>query len=94
MPEDTLTQLSRRGLAIYEEKLKASLEPDQNGRFVAIRVQTGDYAVGRSSSDATRQILKVHPPDGQLVIRKIGPEPEYGLAARYLAGEMLAAQRK
>ncbi len=94
MADDTLTELSRRGLAIYEEKLKAGLEPDQNGQFVAIHVPTGDYAVGRSSADATRQLLKAHPPDGQLVIRKIGPEPEYGLAARYLAGEMLAAQRK
>ena len=91
---DNLSELSRHGLAFYDEKLKPLLEPDQNGQFVAIHVPSGDHAVGPTSAHATRQLLKAHPPDGQLVIRKIGPEPEYGLAARYLAGEMLASQRK
>jgi hypothetical protein len=41
-----------------------------------------------------REILKRHPVDGQLVIRKIGPEPDYGVVARVLAGEMLADSRR
>ncbi len=92
--ESELTDLSRQGLALYEAKIKALLEPQHDGQFVAIHVDTEDYAVGRSSSAATRALLKRHPVDGRLVVRKIGPEPEYGLAARLLAGEMMAAHQK
>ncbi len=92
--ESELTDLSRQGLALYEAKMKAILEPRYDGQFVAIHVDTEDYAVGRSSGAATQALLKRHPIDGRLVVRKIGPEPEYGLAARLLAGEMMAAQQK
>ena len=92
--ESELTELSRQGLALYDTKLKPLLEPEHNGQFVAIHVDTGDYATGRSSSVATQALLKRHPIDGRLVVRKIGPEPEFGLAARLLAGEMMAAHRK
>ena len=94
MPSETLTDLSQSGLAIYDRKLKAILEPDQNNRYVAIHVPTEDYAVGRSSGDDMREIRKRHPVDGQLVIRMMGPEPDYGMASRVLAGELLARTRK
>lgn len=89
-----LTDLSRLGLAIYDQKLKSLLEPEYDNQFVAIHVDSGDYEVGRSSGAATQAILKRHPIDGRLVVRKIGSEPEYGLAARILAGEMMAGRRK
>ena len=40
MPNDTLSDLSQRGLAIYDEKLRPILEPGQNNRYVAIHVPT------------------------------------------------------
>lgn len=80
--------LTERGLAIYEQNLKTLLEPTQNGRFVAIHVDSKDYEVARTSADAMRAMLKRHPIDGKLVIRTIGDEPEYGLAARILAGDV------
>lgn len=94
MPIETLSDLSRRGLTFYEESLKPLLEPGQNNQYVAIHVPTSDYVVARSSGDAMRMILQRHPVDGQVVIRKIGTEPDYGLAARVLAGEMMTEQQK
>lgn len=82
-----MTELTRRGLALYDGKLKGLLEPDHNNEFVAIHVDSEDYAVARSSGDAMRAMPARHPMDGRLVIRRIGPEPEYGLAARILSGE-------
>lgn len=87
-------ELGRLGLTYYDEKLKAILEPERNNEFVAIHVDSGDYEVAKTSGKATRAILERHPIDGRLVIRKIGPEPEYGLAARILAGEMHEAYQK
>ena len=93
MANPVLSDLSRRGLAIYDERLRATLEPEQNGRYVAIHVPTGDYAVGSSSGEAMREMLKRRPADGQLVIRRIGPEPDYGMAARALAGDRKTESR-
>src|SRR5688572_23102958 len=90
MSDESIPELSQRGLAIDDEKLRPILEPVENNRYVAIHVPTEDYAVGASSDDAMREILRRHPVDGQLVIRKIGPEPDYGMAARVLAGELLS----
>lgn len=74
--------LTQSGLAVYEAKPKALLEPKDDGKFVAIYVDTEDYEVAPSSGQATRALLRRHPIDGRIVVRKIGPEPEYGLLAR------------
>ncbi len=80
-----LDELTRRGLAVYETRLRALLEPDSNGQFVAIHPATADYAVASSSGDALRAMHRKRP-GAQFLVLKIGPEPEHGLASRLLAG--------
>lgn len=87
-----LDDLAERGLRIYDT-LKADLEPEQNGRVVAVHVDTSAYATGRNSHEAVQYLRKTHP-EGRLVILTIGPEPDYALAARLLAGEMAAGRVK
>ncbi len=85
--------LSKRGLAIYDEKLKPILEPGFDKKYVAIHVDTEDYAVADSSGNAMRAIRERHP-EGWLVMKRVGNEPEWGLAARLLVGKMMAGQQK
>jgi hypothetical protein len=92
MSEEELEALSKRGQAIYENKLKASLEPMHNNQYVAIHVDSEDYEIARATGAAMRA-LRLRHPHGALVLMKIGPEPEYGLAARLLAGEMRGAKK-
>ncbi len=92
--EAGLREVSERGHALYDTTLKAQLEPEHNNRFVALHVDTGDYEVARTSAEATRAMQKRRPLDGRLYIRRIGPELEYGPAARLLMGEMMAAKSK
>jgi len=92
--EATLEEIDARGQAIYESKLKAQLEPAHNNEFVVIHVDTEDYAVARSFTRANREMLTRHPADGRLFGRKIGAEPEYGLAARILASDTTARAQK
>lgn len=84
------SDLTRLGLVVYDAKLKPLLEPRDDGKFVAIHVDTEDYAVASSSGQAMRVLLRRHPVDGRMIIRKIGPELEYGLLARMIASELLA----
>lgn len=80
-------QLAERGFQLYETELKSRLEPAENGRYVAIHVESGEYDVARNSPEARRTLRKRFP-TGYIVTRKIGPEPDYALAARLLAGEL------
>lgn len=93
MTEKELEEISVRGQAIYEARLKSLLEPTYNNRFVAIHLDTETYAVGRSTGEAMRMLRRTHP-EGQLFLMKIGSEPEYGLAARILSGEMISGTQK
>ena len=86
-------ELSARGLRLYEEKLKPLLEPARNNEYVAIHVDSEDYALGKSSGDAMRA-MRQRRRDGRLVILQVGLEPEWGLAARLLAGQMVTGQQK
>ena len=85
--------LFQQGLAIYDEVLKPILEPAYNKQYVAIHVASGDHTVARSSGNAMRA-MRERQPLGPLVIMQIGPEPEWGLAGRLLAGQIASGQQK
>ncbi|MBC8134343.1 MAG: hypothetical protein H8F28_00470 [Fibrella sp.] len=79
--EDTV----RRGLAIYDERLKAILEPTYNGKAVAINVETGEYVVADDLPDARRLLREKYPtPHG--VSLTIGPETDPVMLSRVMVG--------
>lgn len=86
--EELFAEVARRGAAIYEEKLKAVLEPEQNGRAVAIHIDTGEYAVADNWALA-RKTMRERQPDGMVYSRTIGPptSADHALAHRMLAGQ-------
>ena len=92
--EAALNELAERGQAIYEARLQRRLEADAPGQFVAIHVDTEDHAVARTSADAWRALRRRHPVGGRLFVRRIGDEPQSGLAARILQSDMVAARPK
>jgi len=45
-------KLSQEGKRVYQERLKAVLEPEHIGRFVAIEPNSGRYFLGDSGAEA------------------------------------------
>lgn len=90
-PPGGLDEVSQRGLEIYENRLKALLEPERNGEKVAIHIESGDHEVAPFTGAAVRALRTTHP-TGQVVTLSIGPQPDYGLAARLFGGRT-ATQR-
>ena len=86
--EDHLSPLAEQGRTIYEDKLKAVLEPAHNGEAVAIHVDTGDYAIGKSHSAAAHMLMKRHTVDGRVVTLTIGlpTDAHLRLATRMATG--------
>ena len=61
-PHDSIpTNLASRGQAIYEERIRHLVDPQQKGKFVVIDVYSGDYEVHKRDADATRKLLKRRP---------------------------------
>lgn len=61
-----------RSWHIYNDKLRATLEPEHNGKLVAIHLDTGDFEVARSSPRAWKALRK-RQPTGQIDVIDIGP---------------------
>lgn len=76
-----LDEVTLRGLAIYESRLKGVLEPEHSGEVVAIHIDSGNYTVAPSSPEALRAMRRMHP-SGLLFLYTIGPSTDYGLARR------------
>ena len=50
------SEVTRRGREIYERNIKASLAGDQHGRYVAIAVNSGNWAIADTLRAATDEI--------------------------------------
>ena len=80
-------EVSRLGSALYDSLIQPEVASSPPSHFVAIHVDTRDYAVAPSSSAATRILRTRHPADGRIFVRRISDDPDYGMSMRILAGE-------
>jgi hypothetical protein len=53
-PEATADDLADNGQRLYDERLRALLEPEHTGEFVAIEPETGRYFLGATGLAALR----------------------------------------
>ena len=86
--EALFADAQKRGTAFYEEKLKSLLENSQQGKAVAIHVDSGDYSVADTMVQARRLVHSRHP-QGMIFARIIGIEPVNGQILRLMAGSKL-----
>jgi hypothetical protein len=94
LPDDLeMERMGEAALKIYDGSLKAILEPSQNGKTVAIDIDTGDYSVARNSSRAWRDLLALRP-GGHIVTMLIGPDQMDQLAIRMLGARLAAGTSK
>ncbi|MGO8670437.1 MAG: hypothetical protein ACLQVD_03595 [Capsulimonadaceae bacterium] len=68
---------------IYDNRLKALLEPEYNGKVVAVDLETEDYEVAPRSLPAWKA-LKARHPYGQFVFLVVGPVSPDSLLTRRL----------
>jgi hypothetical protein len=64
-------EAGRRGTAIYETKIRPVVEAENRGRFLAIDIDTGDYAVADERYDACQALIDKKP-DVQIWTVRIG----------------------
>ena len=64
-------ELARRGRELYESGIKQQVEAGNEGRIVAIDIETGVFEVAKDSLTASDQMLEQYP-DAQIWFVRIG----------------------
>lgn len=65
-----LQKIAEEGAKIYD-MVKLQYEPDQNGKFLAIDIESKDTFIGNTSTEAVESARKNHP-DKVFYVVKIG----------------------
>jgi hypothetical protein len=70
-PRYSKEEFARRGDAIYERDLAPALEAGNEGKFVAIDIETGSYEVDVDELAASDRLL-ARVPGAQVWLRRVG----------------------
>lgn len=70
-PRYSKEEFARRGDAIYEHELRPIVEMGNEGKFVAIDIETGAYEVDSNELAASDRLL-ARVPNAQIWLRRIG----------------------
>jgi hypothetical protein len=62
---------ARRGDAIYENDIRPHLKAEEEGKFVAIDIETGAYEIGMDELEACDQ-LRARIPRAQIWLKQVG----------------------
>jgi hypothetical protein len=70
-PRYTTEEIAARGKAIYDGQIRAKVEPQDNGKFLIIDIETGEYEVDDDEFAASRRAHAKHP-DGAFFGLRVG----------------------
>lgn len=70
-PRYSKEEFARRGDAIYDHELRSILEKENEGKFVAIDIETAAYEVDADELTASDRLL-ARVPNAQIWLRRIG----------------------
>ena len=80
-PKYSYEEVRDRGKKIYEERIKGQVEPDKNGKFIVIDIDSGDFEVDAKILVASRR-LRERCPDSVLYRVKAGLGAAYRMGWR------------
>jgi len=84
-PRYSKEEFARRGDAVYEDSIRSLVEERNEGKFVAIDIETGAYEIDTDELVASDRLL-ARVPDAQVwlkrigsrYVRRFGPRPQPG----------------
>ena len=70
-PRYSKEEFARRGDEIYERDIEPRLKPEDDGKYVVIDIETGDYEIDADELAASDRLL-ARRPNAQAWLRQIG----------------------
>lgn len=80
MDRYTAQEVARRGREIYERRLRSQVEPEHEGRFLVVDVESGEYALADDELEAFDRALEKKP-DGVLYLLRVGHPAAHRIGA-------------
>ena len=71
-------EFARRGEDIYAKKVRAHLAPEDDGKFVAIDIDSATFEIDGDDYSATERLLKRRP-QAQIWLTRVGEPTAYRL---------------
>ncbi len=81
-PRYSKEEFARRGDEIYDRDIRLRVEADNEGKFVVIDIETGDFEVDADELGASDRLLSRRP-DAQVWMRRIGSRYTRRFGPRY-----------
>ena len=78
-------EFAARGQEIYDREVRASLQLGDEGKFVAIDIESGTYEMDPDDYAATERLLSRHP-GARIWLMQVGQQAAYRLGARLATG--------
>jgi hypothetical protein len=75
-PRYSNDEIATRGKAVYDQQVRAHVEPGQVGKFLVLDIETGDYEIDAHEL-AAFQRAKAKRPDAPLYLIRIGYPAAY-----------------
>jgi hypothetical protein len=72
----SLEEVARLGAEVYEQRVRPTLRPDDDFKFVAIDVVSGDFEIHKNDYTAVMQ-LRARRPEGDLWLARVGQPAAY-----------------
>lgn len=82
-PRYSKEDFARRGQAIYERDIRPHIKTGDEGKFVAIDIETGAYEMDRDDYAATERLL-ARSPTAQVWLVRVGHRAAYRIGGRPL----------
>ena len=76
-------EFARLGDEIYQQKIRPQLQPDNDGKIVAIDIQTGEFEIGEDTMEATGKLYRRLPSAQPWVVR-VGDRAVHRFGAKSL----------
>ncbi len=80
-PRYSKEEFARRGTTIYERDIRPRLAPEDDGKFVAIDIETGEFEIDPDDFEATERLV-TRRPGSQMWLVRVGHRATYSLGGR------------
>jgi hypothetical protein len=81
-PLHTTEEVARRGEELYERSVRLRVEPENDGRFLALDVDSGDYEIADEALAATVRLRERRPGAVTYLVR-VGHQAAFQLGGRH-----------
>ena len=79
---DALQRLADEARGIYETRIRASVEPAHDGKFIVIDLDSGEYEIDESDVEALRRAGERFP-KGRLFTLRVGRKTAYRIGGGF-----------